>query len=369
MKIDWDQIRNSFTRLKKLSGTKANETVVAAGILLRLLKNKKISEEEVRFLKNHSIDIVKIIGILGLGIISVSIPIALGALLKRKYGINIFPEPQEIPKRLNESKNLSDYFLILDDDGHTIRHPSLIFNDASNFVIATSVDEFKNIIETRGVPKFLSLDHDLGQDENGDTLPTGYDAVKWLVYVKEADIRNMQFKAHTANIQTREQMEGLLKNWQKELEKRNKVVDEIRKTIRKSLVENMGPVKKIKFPIAIPGEIRKINDLLTSEGFKLYLVGGSVRDALMGISPKDYDLATDALPDKIQEILHRNGYKTLEIGKAFGIINALTKDGEFEIATFRSDSYSEKPDLEGFKQYLKSTNEIKYQEFIKKLMK
>ena len=42
MKIDWDQIRNSFTRLKKLSGTKANETVVAAGILLRLLKNKKI---------------------------------------------------------------------------------------------------------------------------------------------------------------------------------------------------------------------------------------------------------------------------------------------------------------------------------------
>jgi tRNA nucleotidyltransferase/poly(A) polymerase len=93
---------------------------------------------------------------------------------------------------------------------------------------------------------------------------------------------------------------------------------------------------KMKHNIPVPADIMKIKDLLKKRGHKLFVVGGAVRDALLGKTPKDYDLATDALPDTIQEILNPF-YKTLETGKAFGIINVLTPSGEYEIATFRKD--------------------------------
>jgi len=79
-----------------------------------------------------------------------------------------------------------------------------------------------------------------------------------------------------------------------------------------------------------------IKDILKKAGYKLYLVGGAVRDALLGKEPKDFDIATNALPDKIQKLLSPF-YKTLETGKAFGVINVLTPSGEYEIATFRKD--------------------------------
>lgn len=68
-------------------------------------------------------------------------------------------------------------------------------------------------------------------------------------------------------------------------------------------------------------------------------MGGAVRDALLGKEPKDWDVATDAQPDQILQMFQgRQGYKTLEIGKSFGIINVISPSGEeFEIATFRKD--------------------------------
>lgn len=125
---------------------------------------------------------------------------------------------------------------------------------------------------------------------------------------------------------------------------------------------------RLKHYIDLPEDIVKIKNVLKQEGHKLYVVGGAVRDSLLNKKPKDFDLATDAIPDKIQELL-KPFYKTLETGKNFGVINVLTPSGEYEIATFRKDTYKEKPDLEGFKQYLKTTNPVKYQEFMKMLMK
>lgn len=157
--------------------------------------------------------------------------------------------------------------------------------------------------------------------------------------------------------------------------------DKIRIQVRKILVATHGPVLsaatkglkesreiRMKFNIPVPEDIGRIKNLLKQKGHKLFVVGGAVRDALLGKTPKDYDLATDAVPDVIQEIL-KPYYRTLETGKSFGVINVLTPSGEYEIATFRRDSYKEKPELEGFKQYLKATNPIKYQEFMKMLMK
>lgn len=94
--------------------------------------------------------------------------------------------------------------------------------------------------------------------------------------------------------------------------------------------------KKIKHHIDLPKDILMIQDEFKKNGYKLYLVGGAVRDALSGITPKDYDLATDALPDEVERILSPI-YKMLPVGEKFGIWLAITPTGEYEIATFRED--------------------------------
>jgi len=50
--------------------------------------------------------------------------------------------------------------------------------------------------------------------------------------------------------------------------------------------------------------------LFTLNGKQLYVVGGAVRDAILGKSPKDFDLATDAKPDEVEAIARQGGYKT-----------------------------------------------------------
>lgn len=54
---------------------------------------------------------------------------------------------------------------------------------------------------------------------------------------------------------------------------------------------------RVKQDINLPKDILMIQDEFKKNGYKLYLVGGAVRDSISGIKPKDYDLATDALPD------------------------------------------------------------------------
>ena len=91
----------------------------------------------------------------------------------------------------------------------------------------------------------------------------------------------------------------------------------------------------------------KIIKKLQDNGFLAYLAGGSVRDMLMGKNPQDYDIATSATPDQIENLLK----KTIPIGKKFGVILAIENNHHFEIATFRSDSgYSDgrRPDAVSF---------------------
>ena len=94
---------------------------------------------------------------------------------------------------------------------------------------------------------------------------------------------------------------------------------------------------RIPFNFALPKDILQIKDVFKKNGYKLYVVGGAVRDAILGKEPKDFDLATDALPDDVEKILAEAGFKTLPTGKAFGVINVFTDSGEYEIATFRED--------------------------------
>jgi tRNA nucleotidyltransferase/poly(A) polymerase len=125
---------------------------------------------------------------------------------------------------------------------------------------------------------------------------------------------------------------------------------------------------RMRFPMVLPESIRKIHRLFMESDFKLFVVGGAVRDAFLGLTPKDFDLATDALPDVVEQLMAGAGIRTLATGKSFGVINVFIDEDEFEIATFRIDQYNS-DDLEGFKNYLKGLNNGTYEKFIAELMK
>jgi hypothetical protein len=107
--------------------------------------------------------------------------------------------------------------------------------------------------------------------------------------------------------------------------------------IKQILREGLTMEERIKFDFQIPSDIIEIQKVFTKNGYKLYVVGGAVRDALLGKTPKDFDLATDAVPDKVEEMMQDAGFRTLPTGKAFGVINVFTDQGEYEVATFRND--------------------------------
>ena len=72
---------------------------------------------------------------------------------------------------------------------------------------------------------------------------------------------------------------------------------------------------------------------LQKKGFTTYLVGGCVRDLLLGIHPKDYDIATTALPDEVKRLIHR----AYVIGKRFRLVLVRRDEQQFEVATFRRE--------------------------------
>lgn len=72
---------------------------------------------------------------------------------------------------------------------------------------------------------------------------------------------------------------------------------------------------------------------LQKAGFTSYLVGGCVRDLLIGIHPKDFDIATDARPEEVKRIIHR----AYVIGKRFRLVLVRREDMQFEVATFRRE--------------------------------
>src|SRR5213078_4625197 len=65
----------------------------------------------------------------------------------------------------------------------------------------------------------------------------------------------------------------------------------------------------------------------------VYFAGGCVRDIVRGVTPKDFDIATDATPESVQEIFPR----TYAVGAHFGVIVVVENGFQFEVATFRSD--------------------------------
>jgi len=86
-------------------------------------------------------------------------------------------------------------------------------------------------------------------------------------------------------------------------------------------------------------EVLELAELFSAEGHDLYLVGGSVRDALLGRDGDDLDFTTDARPDDIERIGTRWAHSTYLAGRAFGTIGFVRRHHMFEITTFRSEVY------------------------------
>src|SRR3954462_9234325 len=82
----------------------------------------------------------------------------------------------------------------------------------------------------------------------------------------------------------------------------------------------------------------EIAQKLRDAGFEALWAGGCVRDELLGLTPKDYDVATSATPEQIRDLFGLR--RTLPIGAAFGVITVLgpRPTGQIEVATFRTDA-------------------------------
>lgn len=87
--------------------------------------------------------------------------------------------------------------------------------------------------------------------------------------------------------------------------------------------------------IGIPSYVGVIMERLRAAGKEAYIVGGSLRDSLLGGTPSDYDLTTSALPSEMLEIF--SGYRVIETGLRHGTLTVLSEGRPIEITTFRID--------------------------------
>ncbi len=81
----------------------------------------------------------------------------------------------------------------------------------------------------------------------------------------------------------------------------------------------------------------QVAEALDKAGYEVVFAGGCVRDALLGLDCKDYDLATNAQPEQVEFVCEQVGLKTRMVGAHFGVVLAMIKDQSIEIATFRED--------------------------------
>ena len=76
-----------------------------------------------------------------------------------------------------------------------------------------------------------------------------------------------------------------------------------------------------------------IHQNLRLKGYRSLIAGGAVRDLLLGRTPHDIDIATDATPEQVEQLFN----KTVMVGKEFGVSRVIVEDQDIEVATFRKD--------------------------------
>lgn len=118
----------------------------------------------------------------------------------------------------------------------------------------------------------------------------------------------------------------------------------------------------------IPESVKEIHKLFKRSGKSLYVVGGSVRDFLNNDTPKDFDLATDATPEEVLNIIGKR-WRTTTQGESFFVVVVYTEDQPkgMEIATFRSETYRDS-NIDNFILYIQEKKPENYEERIRLLL-
>lgn len=84
----------------------------------------------------------------------------------------------------------------------------------------------------------------------------------------------------------------------------------------------------------LKAKARRVVSRLQHSGFSAFWVGGSVRDFLLGRPPEDYDIATNARPEQIEQVFSR----TIPVGRKFGVVVVVEMGCHFQVATFRAEA-------------------------------
>lgn len=89
--------------------------------------------------------------------------------------------------------------------------------------------------------------------------------------------------------------------------------------------------------IELPKDVKLIFSLLEGAGYEAYVVGGCVRDSLLGVKPKDWDITTNAHPDVVLSIFLSTHYTVLPTGIEYGTVTVVIGMEKYEVTTFRQD--------------------------------
>ncbi|HEX2605459.1 MAG TPA: polynucleotide adenylyltransferase PcnB [Oxalicibacterium sp.] len=92
-------------------------------------------------------------------------------------------------------------------------------------------------------------------------------------------------------------------------------------------------------PKLVSANAVRVTNTLQQAGFKAFLVGGAVRDLLLGVKPKDFDIATDATPEQVKKLFRR----AFIIGRRFQIVHVMFGQDLLEVTTFRGASAEDAP--------------------------
>lgn len=91
------------------------------------------------------------------------------------------------------------------------------------------------------------------------------------------------------------------------------------------------------YPIKLPSDVQQVLAQLRQAGFEAYVVGGCLRDVMLQLEPKDWDVTTNALPNQIQQVFPKSLYLN-----AFGTVTVRSGQTEVEVTTYRADgAYSD----------------------------
>ena len=90
----------------------------------------------------------------------------------------------------------------------------------------------------------------------------------------------------------------------------------------------------------ISSSARRVTTGLQEKGYAAYIVGGAVRDLLLGLEPKDYDVATSATPEQVRSVFRRSRI----IGRRFRLVHVMFGEDTIEVSTFRARQGEERED-------------------------